>query len=76
MCFFVIKFYTSGTFGSQKKLKFRILATNDSDFQVKVKESLLMLHDEPYLIDSSHVKLYFNDIYSCYSSDIKITILI
>ena len=54
---------------------FQILATNDSYFHVKVKESLLISCDEPilnknelslpltYLIDPSHMKLYFNGIY-------------
>ena len=52
---------------------FKILATSDSDFHVKVKETLLISRDEPilkmkrlylftYLIDTSHIKLYFNDI--------------
>ena len=47
---------------------FKILGTSDSDFHVKVKESLLILRDGPihylftYLTDSSHMKLYFNDI--------------
>ena len=44
---------------------FKILATSDPDFQVKVKESILISRDEPilnknetslplYLLDSSH----------------------
>ena len=65
---------------------FKILATSDSDFYVKVKESLIISHDEPilnknetplplYFIDPSHMKLYFNDIYYCYSYCINIKIV-
>ena len=63
-----------------------ILATSDSDLHVKVKESLLVPRDEPisnknetslplYLFDPSHMKLYFNDIYHCYSYCIILTIV-
>ena len=64
---------------------FKILATSDSDFYVKVKKSLLISRDEPilnknetlllftYLIDPSHMKLYSNDIYYCYSYCVNIT---
>ena len=57
---------------------FKSLATSDSDFHFKVTESLLISRGEPilkmkhhylftYLIDPFHMKLYFNDIYYCYS---------
>ena len=60
---------------------FKMLATNDLDFHVKVKESILISRDEPtltemkrhylftYLIDPSHI-------YYCYSCCINITIVI
>ena len=62
-----------------------ILAINDSDFHVKVKEILLILHDEPildknerplplYLSEWSLI-LYFNDIHHCYSYCINIRIV-
>ena len=65
---------------------FKILATSDSDFRVKIKESLLISRDELilnknetshplYLFDPSHMKLHFNDIYYCYSYGINIAIV-
>ena len=68
---------------------FKSLATSDSDLYVKVKESLLISCNKPifkkkmklhylftYVIDPSHMKLYFNDIY-CYNIyRINITIVI
>ena len=67
---------------------FKNLATSDSDFHAKVKESLLISRDEPilnknetslplypYLIDPSHMKLYFNGIYYCHSYCVNITIV-
>ena len=65
---------------------FKILATSDPDFQVKVKESILISRDKPilnknetslplsYLIHHTDVKLYFNDIYYCNDYCINITI--
>ena len=64
---------------------FIILATSDSDFHIKVKEGLLISRDEPilnknetsllfstYLIDPSHMKLYFNIYCSSYCTNIAI----
>ena len=38
---------------------FEILATSDSDFHVKVKESLLISHDEP-ILKKNETSLPFN----------------
>ena len=59
---------------------FKILATSDSDFQVKVKESLLISRDEPTLNKNemsllTHMKLNFNDIYYSYIYCINVTIV-
>ena len=65
----------------------KILATSDSDFHVKFKESLLISRNEPilnkneihylftYLIDPSHMNLYFNDYYYCHGYCINITVV-
>ena len=65
---------------------FKIFANNDSDFHIKVKQSILIPCDEPisnknetslplsYLIDPSHMKLYYNDIYYCYCINITVVI--
>ena len=67
---------------------FKILATSDSDFHVKVKESLSYHVMNPskttikrhylftYFIGPSHAKLFFNDIYYCYNCCINLTIVI